>query len=125
MPFPSDPKITALGEQLLGAIDAGFGVHPGHRAVHAKGILLSGTFIPTSAAAELSRAPHFSRASTPVFGRFSNGTGFPTIPDNDPNRTPPGFALRFQMAEHVHTDIISHSANGFPSKDGKEFLEFL
>ncbi len=125
MPFPSDAKITALGEELLKAIDAIFGVHPGFRAVHAKGILLSGTFTPTSAAAELSRAPHFTKPSTPVFGRFSNNTGIPLLPDNDPNANPRGFAIRFQMAEHVHTDIISHSANGFPSKDGKDFLEFL
>jgi catalase len=125
VPFPSDEKITALGEDLLKAIDGIFGVHPGFRAVHAKGILLSGTFTPTSAAGELSRAPHFTRPSTPVFGRFSNNTGIPLLPDNDPNANPRGCAVRFQLAEHVHTDIISHSANGFPSKDGKDFLDFL
>ncbi len=125
MPFPKDPKIVELGDQLLKQIDAIFGVHPGFRAVHAKGVLLSGTFTPKSAAAELSRAPHFARPSTPVFARFSNNTGLPMLPDDDPNANPRGLAVRFQMAEHVHTDIISHSANGFPSKDGKEFLEFL
>jgi catalase len=29
------------------------------------------------------------------------------------------------MGEHVHTDIISHSADGFPARDPKEFLEML
>jgi catalase len=34
-------------------------------------------------------------------------------------------AIRFQLAEHVHTDIISHSTDGFPTRTGQEFLEFL
>ena len=29
------------------------------------------------------------------------------------------------LAEHVHTDIISHSTDGFPTRTGEEFLEFL
>lgn len=47
------------------------------------------------------------------------------IPDNDPNARPHGFALRFNLAEHVHTDIIAHSTDGFPTRTGQEFLEFL
>ena len=58
--------------------------------------------------------------------RFSDGTGLPTIPDNDPARSGPrGFAVRFHLGEHVHTDIIAHSANGFPVRTGEEFVEFL
>ena len=34
-------------------------------------------------------------------------------------------ATRFKLAEHVHTDIITHSADGFPTRTGQEFLEFL
>ncbi len=33
--------------------------------------------------------------------------------------------MRFHLAEHVHTDIVAHSANGFPATTGQEFLEFL
>jgi catalase len=47
------------------------------------------------------------------------------IPDSDPNANPRGFALRFNLAEHVHTDIVSHSTDGFPARTGQEFLEFL
>src|SRR6202011_5678664 len=34
-------------------------------------------------------------------------------------------AIRFQLAEHLHTDIVSHSTDGFPTRTGQEFLEFL
>ena len=58
--------------------------------------------------------------------RYSNATGVPTIPDNDPARSGPrGIAIRFHLAEHVHTDIVAHSTNGFPVRTGEEFLAFL
>ena len=54
-----------------------------------------------------------------------NSTGLPLIPDTDPNANPRGLAIRFHLAEHVHTDIVSHSTDGFPTRTGEEFLEFL
>ena len=57
--------------------------------------------------------------------RFSNSTGLPLVPDNDPNANPRGMAVRFNLAEHSHTDIVSHSTDGFPARTGEEFLEFL
>lgn len=57
--------------------------------------------------------------------RFSNSTGIPLLPDNDPNANPRGLAIRFRLGEHVHTDIVSHSMDRFPTRTGAEFLEFL
>jgi catalase len=125
MPLPADERIVALGQKLLQQFDAIFGSHPGFRPAHAKGILLAGTFAPSADASRLSRAPHFSRESTPVTARFSNSTGLPQLPDTDPNADPRGLAIRFHLAEHVHTDIVSHSTDGFPTRTGDEFLEFL
>jgi catalase len=125
MPLPSDEKLIQLGNDLIKTLDTMFGEHPGFRPAHAKGVLLTGTFTPSHEAASLTRAPHITRASTPVTARFSDGTGVPFIPDNDPNARPYGFAIRFDLAEHVHTDIISHSTDGFPTRTGQEFLEFL
>jgi catalase len=34
-------------------------------------------------------------------------------------------AVRFQLADHLHTDIVSHSTDGFPTRTGQEFLDFL
>jgi len=101
-------------------------VHAGFRPAHAKGIFLSGTFTPAKAAT-LTRAPQATRPSTPVAVRFSDFAGIPTVADNDlEHASPRGFALRFYLdGEHKHTDIVAHSVNGFPTRDGREFLEFL
>src|SRR5947209_3433895 len=125
MPLPSDEKLIALSQDLLQQFDNAFGVHPGFRPAHARGILLTGTFTPSADVASLTRAPHITRESTPVTARFSSSTGLPFIPDNDPNANPRGLAIRFHLAEHVHTDIVSHSTDGFPTRTGEEFLEFL
>jgi len=125
MPLPTDEKLIALSQDLLQQFDTIFGLHPGFRPAHAKGAMLTGTFTPSPAAASLTRAPHIHQASTPVVVRFSNSTGIPLVPDNDPNANPRGLAIRFQLAEHVHTDIVSHSTDGFPTHTGQEFLEFL
>ena len=125
MPLPTDEKLLALSQDILKQFDTIFGLHPGFRAAHARGTLFTGTFTPDPDAASLSRAPHITRSSTPVTVRFSNSTGIPLLPDNDPNANPRGLAIRFHLAEHVHTDIVSHSTDGFPARTGQEFLEFL
>src|SRR6266404_2797405 len=85
-----------------------------------------GAFTPSPEAAKLTRAPHASRPSTAVTVRYSDSTGVPTIPDNNPQQSGPrGIAVRFHLADHVHTDIVAHSTNGFPVRTGEEFLEFL
>jgi catalase len=125
MPLPTDEKLLALANDLLKQFDQIFGEHPGFRPAHAKGTLLSGIFTPTPEARSLSRAPHFRRESTPVTARFSDSTGIPLVPDNDPNANPRGMAIRFHLGDRIHTDIVSHSADGFPTHTGDEFLEFL
>lgn len=118
---------STLSADLLDALDklAG-GVHPGFRPAHAKGQMYSGTFAPAADAVRLTRAPHAGRPTTPVTVRFSPSAGIPTVADTDPKgSSPQGMAVRFYLAEHVHTDIIAHSHNGFPVRTGEEFLEFL
>src|SRR5215813_10591883 len=127
MPLPTDEKALALGKDILQAFDKLFhGPYPGYRAAHAKGALVTGTFVPAPEAKSLTRAPHIQNASTPVSVRFSDSAGVPNVPDNDPQGGGPrGFALRFHLAEHVHTDIVSHSANGFPTRTAEELVEFF
>src|SRR5262245_56503867 len=91
----NDYSNLGLAEQLLDALDAISGLHPGFRPAHAKGLMCSGTFTPSPEASKLTRAPHANRPSTPVTVRYSDSTGVPTIPDNDPKRSGPrGIAVR-------------------------------
>ena len=127
MPLTADEKVLALSRDVLNAFDrADGGIHPGFRPAHAKGILLAGTFTPSSEASSLTSAPHIVRHSTPVTVRFSDFAGIPSVADNDvQNASPRGCAIRFHLGEHVHTDIVSHSVDAFPVRTVEEFLEFL
>jgi len=61
-----------------------------------------------------------------VTARYSDSTGLPNIPDNDPARSGPrGLAIRFHLDQRIHTDIVAHSTDGFPVHTGEEFVEFL
>ena len=120
-PLPQKPFQVAV----VGALNTlSGGPHAGYRANHAKGVLVTGEFTPTPTAAALSKAPHFA-ARVPVLVRFSNGTGVPALPDADPNASPHGIAIRFQLPGGDNTDIVSISANPVPVATPDEFLGFL
>ena len=121
-----DDQATALSRDIIQAFDDLDGRYPGFRPAHAKGVLLSGVFTPSPSGSLLTRAPHLQRKSTPVTVRFSDFAGVPTVADNDANgASPRGMAIRFHLGEHIHTDIIAHSINGFPTRTAPEFVEFL
>jgi catalase len=125
MSTPTQDQRETLSKDLLQAFDNISGLHPGFRPAHAKGVMLSGTFTPSAEPRKLTSAPHVQQKSTPVTVRFSDSTGLPAVADNAPEASPRGFAVRFHLAEHVHTDIVSHSTDGFPARTAEEFLEFL
>jgi catalase len=127
MPLSTDENLMALSHKVIEAFDKlDGGVHPGFRPAHAKGVLLTGTFTPAPEAETLTRAPHLQRPSTPVTVRFSNFAGVPIVADNDPQGAGPrGFAVRFHLAEHVHTDIVGHSVDSFPARTAEGLLDFF
>lgn len=120
-----DPE--RLGERtpghLVEDLHAAFGRHRA-RAVHAKGTILTGSFHPSAAARTLCSATLFERP-LPVIARFSNFTGLPTIPDNDPHGQPRGLALKFLLPGGSNYDVVSHSFDGFPVATATQFGEFL
>ena len=64
-----------IEQQLVDAMNKVFGVHPGFRANHAKGIVVEGSFKASPEAAGLSRAVLFNGSSIPATVRFSDSTG--------------------------------------------------
>lgn len=114
-------------EQTVDALNGVFGVHPGARAAHAKGIVLEGTFTPSASAAAISKAAHLQKkkAAIPVTVRFSDGPGVPTIPDTEPGAGPRGMAVKFHLPDKSVTDIVAHSFNGFPVATGAEVRDLF
>jgi catalase len=118
---PIPPNQTP--QDLVNALRSAFGEHHA-RAVHAKGILLEGTFTATKAARTLSKEPIFNGVTMPVVARFSDFTGIPDIPDNIGDANPRGFAFKVKTKGGA-VDVVSHSFNGFPVATGDEFAAFL
>lgn len=130
MPLSNNDNTNETAKAVFTTLRGAFGTPDSVRPAHARGILLSGTFTPSSEAANLSKAHHLSASSTPILVRFSNSTGIPTIPDNDPNANPRGMAIRFTLpnsedGKRQHTDIIAHSTSFFPVNTGEGFLQML
>ena len=124
--MPNDERVVALANDLLQQFDQIFGVHPGYRAAHAKGTMLTGNFTPSPMRTGSSRALRTSRVKAPLSPRVSpTQPACRTSPIPAPDANPRGLAIRFNLAEHVHTDIVSHSVDAFPTRDGYEFIEFL
>lgn len=109
---------------LVDALHAAFGTHHA-RAVHAKGIILEGIFIPDKKAAALSKAFHLQKKTSKITVRFSDFTGIPDIPDNSGLANPRGLAIKFQIADGRTTDIVGHSFDGFPTSNSDQFRELL
>jgi catalase len=112
-----------LAHQIFETMLQMHGVTPGHRPVHAKGLVCRGTFSPSAAAPGISKAAHFQKASVPVTVRFSDAAPDPSVADNSPDASPSGMAIRFHLSDSAWTDIVALSHNGFAVGTGAEFLE--
>jgi catalase len=114
--------MSTLAEQAVDAINAISGEHPGHRAAHAKGTLLTGTFTPSAEAARLTTAAHMQGEPSRVTVRFSNGGGNPDIPDYA--REGRGMAVKLYLADGGKTDIVSLSLPCFFVRTPEDFIAF-
>jgi catalase len=112
--------MSSLPEEVVDAINEISGVHPGHRAAHAKGTLLTGWF--TGAGTDLTTASHLQGEPVRVTVRFSNGGGDPNIPDYA--REGRGMAVKFYLPDGGKTDIVSLTLPCFFVRTPEDFLSF-
>jgi catalase len=109
--------------ELVEAIGEAGGRFPGHRAAHAKGVVLAGTFTPTERARELTRAAQFAGGPSRVTVRFSNGGANPDSNDAGIGDGR-GMATKFYLPDGTTADIVALSLPVFFVRNPEEFLEF-
>jgi catalase len=113
---------TDLSEQLVDALNGAYGVHPGHRAAHAKGVLCAATFTASPSAAAISRAVHFDGVPVRAHVRFSNGGGDPTV--SDATRDARGIAVKLYLPDGSTTDVIGITLPVFFTRTPEDLMEF-
>ena len=109
--------------EAIEVIHERFGRHPRHRALHAKGVWLRGTFTASPEARTLCRAAHLQGGEIPVLARLSNGGGNPKVPDYAPDVR--GLAVKFELPDGGRTDLVSQSIPRFFSSTPEEFVDFI
>jgi catalase len=110
--------------ELVDALNLVFGKQTFGRAIHAKGVVLKGKFVPSATAPKLSKASHL-QDTVHVTIRFSNFAGIPVISDTDTLANPRGLAIKFHLPDKSETDLITHSFNGFPVATVDEFRQLM
>ena len=114
--------MDSFAETVVDSINEVSGVHPGHRATHAKGRLMAGSFAATPRAAELTSAAHMQGDPVRVTARLSNGGGDPGIPDYA--REQRGLAVKFYLPGGSKTDIVGLTLPCFFVRTPEDFLDF-
>ncbi len=100
-----------------------FGVHPGFRRNHAKGLCIAGYFDSAGAAATLSRAVVFASGRTPVVGRFSLAGGLPDVADSPAEVR--GMGLSFSLADGELWRTAMVDLPVFPAATARGFYDQL
>src|SRR5215471_13748262 len=100
-----------------------YGVHPGFRRHHAKGVGVSGFFESNGNGVRLSKAAVFRPGRVPVLGRFSLGGGNPFAPDAV--STPRGLGLQFSLPDGKLWRTAMLHLPVFPFRTPEAFYEQL
>jgi catalase len=115
--------VTPEPTEVVDAINAVSGEHPGHRAAHAKGTLMAARFVATPEAASLTHAAHFDGSPRRATVRFSNGGGDPGIPDYA--REARGVAIKIYVEEDgARADMVGLTLPCFFVRTVEDFHEF-
>jgi len=127
--FAATAPIAALADtadvntQIVDAFNKHYGVHPGYRANHAKGIVAEGSFTASKDAAALTRSPIFAGGTIPVTVRFSDAGGLPDVHDGSGEASPHGLAIKFHLPGGADSDIVVNSLKFFPVATPEEMRD--
>jgi catalase len=112
-----------IATQIVDALNAVSGVHPGYRANHAKGIVAEGHFKATPEAAALTTSPIYAGADLPVTVRFSDAGGSPQVSDGSAASNPHGLAIKFRLPDGAESDIVVNALKFFPVATPEDFRD--
>jgi catalase len=112
-----------IATQIVDALNAVSGVHPGYRANHAKGIVAEGHFKATPEAAALTTSPIYAGADLPVTVRFSDAGGSPQVSDGSAGANPHGLAIKFRLPDGAESDIVVNALKFFPVATPEDFRD--
>jgi len=124
-PGPARADDQPIESAVVDAMNKAFGVHPGFRANHAKGVVAEGSFTASPDAAALSKAVLFDGSKIPVTVRFSDATGIPDLPDGADAANPHGMAIKYHLPDGSDTDMVINSLKFFPVSSGEDFRDLL
>ncbi len=126
LPVPVMAQDADVPTQIVDVMNKLFGVHPGFRANHAKGIVVEGSFVATPEAAELSKAAIFGGAKIPVTVRFSRTRPALDRISRTASRTRPArnFLINIICGRTAETNV-TNSLHFFPVATGEDFLGLL
>jgi len=108
---------------VVETMETKFGVHPGYRRNHAKGLCVVGDFKAAKEAAAYSSSPLFSGKTISFLGRFSVAGGVPETPDTA--GAPRGLALRFNLGAAGFHNMAMLNVPVFVASTPEAFAEFL
>lgn len=117
--FAAEPA----ADQVVGAIEAAFGVVPGQRRNHIKGFCATGEFVGTPEAAKLSRSALFLGQPVPVIGRLSLAGGNPKAPDTA--KSGRGLALQFKLPGGQNHQMAMLNTPMFGAASAQTFLDLM
>jgi catalase len=113
---------VASAREAVDLLHETYGAHDGHRAVHAKGVVVRGSFAATPDSAALTRAAHMQGEPVQVTTRFSNGSGNPTSRDFVQDGR--GMAVKFYLPDGSRTDIVALNLPRFFVRTPEDFISF-
>ncbi|CAG4884894.1 Catalase-related peroxidase [Georgfuchsia toluolica] len=114
-------EVTA--DQVVTAIEGTFGVTPGERRNHTKGVCALGEFVGSPEAASYSRSALFSGKPIPVVARFSLAGGNPKAPDT--TKSARGMALEFKLPDGGVQHMTMLNTPVFGAMQPKTFLDMM